>query len=595
MIKHFFKVNLLAIFGFYLLIAGLFYFRASYIDRVFGNLVGCDGCFYGDLFIHDAFFLAALSIAYLVSFCIKRLFIVLLVRAVIFLAIILYLVDVLVMQNFFVRFNVSHIKIYADDLGLVWRYMESAGWFAGSWWVWGLGVSGLLFLFMWRGVESPASPRLTIPLALSVVCMAGGVIAQPNVYVHDWALRNFLLNNIHVGEKKAYSQAYQNELFSRLPNAETCEPGREGQRDLVLLILESWSPYQSRLWRGQQDWTPRLDELATKNIYFTNFYAAGFTTNEGLMALLTGMEFLSPVKSFFAITPFEGAWGGENLAALKEAHGYHTAFLTSGNLKFSKKEDWLKHLGFAFWEGHDYPGYKGISRSHFDSVPDDELYQRSLEYLRQQKAKVDQPVFLVVESVSTHHPYIHPYTKVRSEEAAFRYMDQAAYDFYQGLVDQDFFEQGGRLLIVSDHRAMIPVSRYELETYGRSAVSLIPAMLVSKDSAQGAVDSLLHQADLLYSLKKDLQQQVCANRPRRDIYDPQSLVSRSCVFHARGDRRDRIDVFCDAGEGTVALSGDATHFIDAEGLSADEQQQILDQINWLRLEADRSQESWLSQ
>lgn len=593
-LRRFFRFNLLAISVFYLLIASLFYFKASYVDRVFGDLVGCDKCFYLDLFFHEGVFFSIVSIAYLASFCARSLVFVFLLRVIVFFALFFYMSDLLILQNFFVRLSFSHIKLYAGDLGLVWRYMESAGWLGAPLWQWLVGILGFIFVFIWRSREKLISPPIAPLLVVSIFCLVIAAISRPNVYVHDWALRNYLVNSLKVGEQKTYSQSYQEDLFWRLPKPEICEQGRNGKRDLVLMILESWSPYQSRLWQGHKDWTPRLDELAANYTYFTNFHAAGFTTNEGLMSLLSGMEFLSPIKSFFAIAPFEGAWGRESLAALSKSHGYHTAFLTSGNLAFSDKGAWIEHLGFDYWEGHDYPGYNGIGRLHFDSVPDDKLYGRSLGYFKEQKTKSDQPVFLVIESVSTHHPYVHPYTKEKSEEAVFRYMDQTVYDFYQGLVEQNFFINGGRLLIVSDHRAMIPISSEELRTYGRRSASLVPAMLISDDIASSKIEGLFHQADLLYTLKKDLQQQVCSSRPLRDLYDPVSLDYHGCVFHARGDRRDRIDVFCKSGEGTVALAGDATRFVDAQGLSESQQRELLDEINWHRLQSHRLHESWKS-
>src|SRR5690606_37087644 len=218
-------------------------------------------------------------------------------------------------------------------------------------------------------------------------------------------LRNVIASNLNTGVAVPYSEAYKQALLAAAAGRpQQCVAGAARRPDIVLLVLESWSAYQSAQWGGMQDWTPRLDSLARENAWYANFHAGGYTTNEGLMAIFAGLEFLAPVKSYFSIMQFETAWETPSSIprALEEQGAYHTAFLTSGNLGFTRKGDWLRSIGFDYAEGHDYPGYEGLDRLHFDAPADEFLYARSLDYLREQ-ADATQPVFLAIENVSSHN------------------------------------------------------------------------------------------------------------------------------------------------------------------------------------------------
>jgi phosphoglycerol transferase MdoB-like AlkP superfamily enzyme len=361
-------------------------------------------------------------------------------------------------------------------------------------------------------------------------------------------------------------------------------------------VLESWSPYQSKLWSGIEDWTPRLDAIAQQNAWFTRLHAGGFTTNEGLLAILAGLEFLSPPKSYFDIMPFETGW--ETPASIPRTlvnnQGYHTAFLTTGNLGFTRKGRWLRNLGFTYVEGHRYEGYEGHQRLHFDAVADELLYARSLDYIR---ANRDQrkPLFLTIENVSSHHPYIHPVTGQRSAKAVFSYMDSTVHAFYEQLQDSDFFDNG-ILLIVGDHRAMIPVTPAETERFGQAAVSLVPAIVVGSE-LQGEIAAPFHQSDILPTLDRLTANEHCYTGAYRSLLEPE-LSERRCIYHARGDNRDHIDAFCPLLDGSearavVGLYGDDTQVLESRNMSPELERQVLLEINTHRVLGDERTRSLL--
>lgn len=87
---------------------------------------------------------------------------------------------------------------------------------------------------------------------------------------------------------------------------------------------------------------PELDKAAIGGRQYTNFYADGFTTEDGLIALLAGrLPLHSPdIYRTSGGVSFRGYYGGNDRVAAKlNQAGYRTEFLATGLLNFSNKGD----------------------------------------------------------------------------------------------------------------------------------------------------------------------------------------------------------------------------------------------------------------
>lgn len=564
--------------------------RALAINNTFGDAWGCSGCLTRSLFLHDYLYLGMLLLLFVASIVARRYFLFLPLRLLAVVGVLVYVADIVVFDEFFTRLMLSDIRIYGEQLPIVWRHVAGTDMFAEQSWLGLLVFAAALCLLFLPPVGKPTRRALVALAILPVVAISSGSVFTPPSYVHDWALRNVLAANFNTGVTEPYSEELRSELLQvATGRPRTCRAGSNAAPDIVVLVLESWSPFQSRQWGGMEDWTPRLDELARRNAWYARLHAGGFTTNEGLISIFTGLEYIAPLKAFLSLRPFETAWEtpASIPGALAANGNYHTAFLTSGNLGFSRKGQWLTSLGFHYVEGHDHPAYDDLPRLHFDAAADEYLYARSLDYLRERRGG-DQPLLLAIENVSSHHPYIHPITGERSAEAVFRYMDEAAYAFYQELQGMNFFDNG-LLLIVSDHRAMVPISVEESERFGQMAASRVPALVVG-GGLQGEIATPFHQSDILPSLAALTADEFCHTGPYRNMLEPEATESR-CLYHARGDNRDHIDAFCPLVDGSEAravirLDGDDTRVVSSEGLTPELEQQVLLEINTHRIVGD---------
>ncbi|RVU32661.1 LTA synthase family protein [Neptunomonas marina] len=568
----------------------LLYFSIDYrileLNETFSATIGCDGCFKRSIALHDLLFFGVVLLLTALSFVIRVWFVSIALRLLSSVLLIGYWADVFIMREFFTRLNLADVKRYGTEPSLVLRHIENTGLLEIYGPYTALMIAGATFALLMPARGFSSLYKLACVFAL--VMIGASFFVKPTSYVHDWGLVNYVQSNMAAGVSEPYST--EREVISLAEhNKARTQLACRGEspmagKNIILLILESWSPYQSELLSGIRDWTPHLDKLAKDNTYFTQMYASGFSTNEGLMSLLAGNAFLSPIKSFHAVRPFETAWKQERTLPLylSEA-GYHTRFITNGNLKFSHKGKWLNHIGFDQVDGHDLPLFtnSGQRRLHFDAVPDALLYEAALQHAR----SADQPYFMVLENVSTHHPYIQPETLERSQELVFRYMDNTVANFYEALEGINFFENGV-LMIVSDHRAMIPMTKHEIDIFGRAAASRIPAIIVEKGRAPTRIDRPVHQSDLVTSFA------ACNSDSPRSWFHEKGDQD-ACLFHARGDSRDVIDVFCPAGHGSIVLAGENSRFRDSEGLSEDMKQALLDEVAYKRIVGDYQHAKYL--
>ena len=554
------------------------------LQMLAAQTLNCRLCVVPGMLKADLPMVAVLTGIFLLSYAVRQRAWVFIWRAIAFTGLVVYLTDMVVMTQFYTRLMVSDVRVYLGEPQVVVAHLSTFGSLQLI-----LGIFGLMALCVicltlpqrslsWRPLLAGLSALVGFALTAHLALPAPG-------YVHDWAVRNVFDVNLPSGIDRDYGSNTR-KMLSQLasePGIIKCVPGRAKRGPVVLLLLESWSPYHSKFWSGLNDWTPRLDAMAQDNIHFLRLHAGGFNTNEALVSLFTGRDFVLPMKLPHHFEAFDGAWGIADTSPRRlETEGYHTVFLTSGNLAFTQKGEWLREIGFTYVEGHDFPGYEGLPRHHFESVPDDALYERALEVIVGLREK-GTSAFTVIENVSTHHPFIHPYTGERSEEAVFRFMDETVADFIEALQRTGFFDDG-LLLVTSDHRAMTMVPATEKKLLGRAAASLVPTFVMTGEVGGHAISMPFHQADLMPTLSRHVGAEFCYEGPLRDLLEPNSTEAR-CVIHARGDRRNHLDVFCEKGEGTVQVAGDDSAFIEVDGLDPDLQRVLLNRIAWERIEA----------
>jgi len=581
----------------------LVFLRAQLVDQFVGRYIACPGCFNSSVMMADLVVFSLAAGILLFAGLLTPGWLARTVQLLSGVLILIYVTDLVVFRLFHSRLFLSDAALFINERSAVWeQFYTGVGGRGPALALIGLVLSVFVLLALMPPVRGRAQ-RLVL-IAVLVLSMTAGIMSESRPYVNAWAIDNVFAANLATTERVTYSAGKATAVLAgrRPPRYISIAPGnmRIERRNVVLVILESWSPWHSKLFGGREDWTPKLDAAALRGVRFTHFHCIGFSTDKGLMGILAGLQIWAPFLHPFEASPFRTAWGlDRTLPAVFSRQGYQTAFLTSGPLSLYRKGEWLKDLGFGYIEGNRHPFYAGKPRFAFNSASDAALYGRA----RQWQGNAPAPYFLVLETVSTHQPYKDPVTGKRSLQRAMRYADQAFGDFLQDL-DRSGYFTNGILVVVSDHRSMTPIPLEELESQGADAHSRVPAFILGEGFGAGIVDDRVYsQADLVPSFELWLSgatklgalQALMLNAPRLsgrsngepETTEPVVAMPPNCAFHSRGDQRGLVEVICNSGRGKIILDGDQTRFIHHEGLADMEQKRVLNTLAALRLEGLR--------
>ncbi|MGD0125999.1 MAG: LTA synthase family protein [Terriglobia bacterium] len=464
---------------------------------------------------------------------------------------------------------------------------------------WKLTLDGVLIAVLLRAcyllVAKPARSRVHSRLLLAIgLPLVIFWLAPAPSYVYSFIDRplyeNFIECNHNFFVRNTFSDAFRARILAAPPPAEAWEAGRHRRLNVILVIVESLSAYQSHYFSGIENWTPRLDEIAERETALTNFFANGWTTTGGVVSLIAGtVPFVPELRAARAavFAPMGGtsftdyADPPRPLPRVLSEQGYMTEFVAPGDLKFVSEDKWLPMVGFQKVIGQDDPRYAGQKlRGPFDSVPDRLLFDVAFQESAQMPR--DKPYFMVVQTFWSHTPFLDPAggtVHLNGPEPVFRETDAQIGAFYDRLAQAGFF-QNGLLFITGDHRAMDPYRKSEFKRFGDSAVARIPAVIATHAlSLPKVISQGFQQRDFVPSIEALVGDSYCLG-PWQGSFLSSPPKPPGCIMHAMGIDRDLVFVRCGDAEGTVRATGDATRFVSG---SVPDEAAIIQYINRSRV------------
>ncbi|QTN28157.1 LTA synthase family protein [Rhodoferax sp. AJA081-3] len=558
-----------------LLVLALVGYKLFALEMVSRAYMDCAWCLSTKAITHESKLVLLLLTIHLLS-CVSRLrFARVTLRLVLLLGLVITAVDLVVTHQLWTRLTWSELRQFAGEIGTVTGFVQQllpSAWtlLAG---VFALAVVLLVFVRYVKD-DRPSLQPLFLYLLIGVG-VVGCELVERKEY-HD----TFLQNSIQVffsrpTSSTPYSKAFATTLATSPPPENAgCTKAVNTRSDVILLVFESLSMYHSALFSGINNWTPEFDAVSKTGVRFTNFYANGVTSEQGLVALLTGEPPIAKGKA--AKTLFEQFRNpADSVPRMLRGLGYDTVFLTTGNLGFLGKGKWLKDIGFDAVEGHDAQAYKGLKRYQFDAASDDALYARALAKLGEHKSA---PVFMALETVTTHLPNVDPETGVHSQELTYRYADRQLGNFVRSLQARGFFDNG-TLIITADHRAMVPLSLREQTLYGDRAFARVPMTVVGTGLVAREETAAFSHTDLLPSLRNALGTGQHCSKANQGLFLPTVARAPQCTYTNRSYDPNSVFVHCGASDFTITLDGDKTQFVDATAPPAG----VLTELHRLRL------------
>ncbi len=148
--------------------------------------------------------------------------------------------------------------------------------------------------------------------------------------------------------------------------------GKRTPHNVIVVLLESWSAsYVDTFNNGRHlGVAPEMDALASDGLVFSNFYAAGQRSYEGIQAVMTGLPALPGIPSLSEGLTIRTTQVG----SLAAQQGVRTLFMQASERRSLRLDAVAKSLGFA-----EYYGREDVPRVLLD-YPDADAFRFGLDY-----------------------------------------------------------------------------------------------------------------------------------------------------------------------------------------------------------------------
>lgn len=266
------------------------------------------------------------------------------------------------------------------------------------------------------------------------------------------------------------------------------------KNNVVILILESFSKEYTKLGHVKS-YTPFFDSLMDQSLLFTNAYANGHKSIEGIPAILSSMPSLMEnpfINSAYADNNYN------SIGSLLKGEGYSTAFFHGGTNGTMNFDSYAIQAGYDKYYGRneygndkDFDGYWGIW--------DEQFYAYSIKKMNE----MTEPFHTTVFSLSSHHPYAIPekyknkFPKGHLENLeSIGYGDYALRTFFSEAKKQKWYNNT-LFVLVADHCS---ISDHPFFSNNVGQFSIPVVFFKPDNSLKGAYTQVFQQSDIMPSI-----------------------------------------------------------------------------------------------
>ncbi|MCW3076546.1 MAG: ltaS, partial [Bacteroidetes bacterium] len=267
------------------------------------------------------------------------------------------------------------------------------------------------------------------------------------------------------------------------------------KKNIVVIILESFAKEYTGLGKTGVSYTPFLDSLTAQSFAFTNGFANGSKSIEGIPAILSGIPHL--MENPFINSPYAGNFQ-TSFGTLLSKEGYTTAFFHGGINGTMNFDAYSKLAGYQHYFGRneynnddDFDGFWGIW--------DEPFLQYSIKKMNEFKEPFHSSLF----TLSSHHPYFVPekykgkFPKGTLENSeSVGYSDYALKLFFNAAAKTKWFNNT-LFVLCADHTSLSDHPFYR-NSVGQQC---IPILFFSPGSSlKGTYEKSFSQIDILPSV-----------------------------------------------------------------------------------------------
>ena len=480
-------------------------------------------------------------------------------------------IDCALLYLFNARFSPEQISVFGPDI------FATAGPFIKSYLSAAAGIYNILLIIIWGGV-GVSSWRYVLPVTLKKVILVFAVMGfvwylmpsaltpSEKLQLRDWP---------RLSLRRVYAPKNNGLVAADFTLTYSCQEGLNSQQNIIIILMESLSSYMSDYFSAGQseNWTPQLDKLARQYAAFTNYRTTNPDTTQALFSILTGF----PAIHYYAETNLyrEPKFYHRAFPSVFHQAGYYTAFFTSAMFAYGK-DDILQRVNLDEISTHTDPFYTGKKRFVFDAVSDDVLYARAEKWIEEYTQK--RPYLLLLETTTSHGPFIDPVSGEESLEKTIRYADKALGDFIAALTSKNLLHNT-LVVITSDHRVTLPLDEQQTRIFGQSAEARVPLVIIGS-LLEGKQTQPATHIDLGPSLEYLTLPQACFHPYQHNIFSPET-IRKSCTLFQSFITKDTVDVECQNQFAQLCLTQD-NDFICQGKLETDTTKHLLSFTNWIR-------------
>jgi uncharacterized sulfatase len=364
-----------------------------------------------------------------------------------------------------------------DVVGIAGDIKDQSLQLIGHYWYILLFIAGLIYLLIRfypeyeeRKIPLLLSWKTNIPAFLIIVSLSfvsfRGIGLKPirpnNAFVlSPNKLGNLVLNTPFVflltleikGLEKVNYFPDQKEALSLIVKDPIKESEAEIKDNVVIIILESFASEYLGIGNNYQGYTPFLDSLAGKGLFFRNNFANGRQSIEALPSIMASIPSLMDEPFNTSIYQTNKIIG---LGNILKKEGYRTSFFHGGKNGTMGFDAFSRNAGFEEYFGlneypekeKDYDGNWGIFDEPF------------LQFFAKKLGEFKQPFLTGVFTLSSHQPYTIP-VKYKNKfpkgeldvHESIGYADYALRKFFETASHQPWFNST-LFVITADHTQM---------------------------------------------------------------------------------------------------------------------------------------------
>ncbi|CAN5750189.1 alkaline phosphatase family protein [soil metagenome] len=287
--------------------------------------------------------------------------------------------------------------------------------------------------------------------------------------------------------------------------------------NVVLIVLEGWSADLVKSCGGYDSITPHFETLISDGVLFTNCYASGSLSDQGMAAVFSA--FPAQPKSSVITQPNKYMHIPSLNTPFKNV-GYTTSFMFGGQLSYGNIRSYMYYNAFdKIIEGKDFDA--SIPKGKL-SVADQYLFDRQLKELSTERT----PFFAAMFTGSTHSPFdfpmeekLHWGDKEKAYINSVYYADNCIHNFIESAKKTSWFKNT-LFIFVSDHSHNSPKSWQFNEPNYRHIPMLFYGEVIKPEYRGLKYTEVASQTDLAATLLKQLNLDADKFTYSKNLFNP---------------------------------------------------------------------------